>query len=353
MTNMPNDPPNPSINRLLDAAANRAGEALRVVEDYLRFVLDDGHLCQRCKQLRHDLAALLSNLSMDHRLAMRQTDVDVGTSIKTRREYQRHSAVDVLHANFARLEESLRSLEEFSKIETPDVAGQLEQLRYRTYTLHKAVGVTTDSIQRLVDARLYVLVDGGESSIEFASKCSAIVEAGAHLIQLRDKRLTDRELLDRANILRKTTSPTPTLFIMNDRPDLALLAGADGVHVGQEELPVHQARRIVGGEMLVGVSTHNIQQARQAVLDGANYIGVGPTFASSTKHFDDFPGLDFVRQVAAETRLPAFAIGGITLQNVSQVVEAGLSRVAVGAAIRNGDDVRRFLEQLVEPASHR
>ncbi len=346
MTNMPKNPPNPSVHRLLDAAANRAGEALRVVEDYLRFVLNDGHLCGQCKQLRHDLTALLANLPMEKRLAMRQTDEDVGTTIATQREYQRYSSADVLHANFARLEESLRSLEEYAKIDTPPIAAHLEQFRYRVYTLHKAVGVTVDSIQRLADARLYVLIDGGESTVDFQVKCAAIVEAGVNIIQLRDKRLNDRELLERANILREITSPTPTLFIVNDRPDLALLAGADGVHVGQEELSVHQVRGIGGGEMLVGVSTHNIEQARQAVLDGANYIGVGPTFASSTKQFDDFPGLDFIRQVAAEIRLPAFAIGGITLDNVSQVIEAGLHRVAASAAIGDGDDARRLLEIL-------
>jgi len=125
---------------------------------------------------------------------------------------------------------------------------------------------------------------------------------------------------------------------MNDRPDLALLAEADGVHVGQEELNVAAARRIVGAGRLIGVSTHSLEQARQAATDGADYIGVGPVFPSGTKAFAEFPGLELVRVVARETSLPAFAIGGITFENVGEIVRAGLRRVAVSGAVLNAAD---------------
>src|SRR4029077_5815297 len=149
------------------------------------------------------------------------------------------------------------------------------------------------------------------------------------------KHLTDADLLSRARILREITRDSSALYIMNDRPDLAVLSGADGVHVGQEELSVKEVRQIVGPHALIGVSTHNIEQARRAVLDGASYIGVGPTFPSDTKNFASFAGLDFVRAVAAEIALPAFAIGGITLENVPQVISAGLRHVALSSAIVN------------------
>src|SRR5205823_5073266 len=115
------------------------------------------------------------------------------------------------------------------------------------------------------------------------------------------KSLSDRQLLERARQVRRWTRAAGVLFIMNDRPDIARLAEADGVHVGQDELPVKEVRRIVGPDVLVGVSTHNLDQVRQAILDGANYLGVGPTFPSGTKSFDEFPGRHFVRQVALET----------------------------------------------------
>jgi thiamine-phosphate pyrophosphorylase len=132
---------------------------------------------------------------------------------------------------------------------------------------------------------------------------------------------------------------------MNDRPDLAVLARADGVHIGQDELSVHDARQIVGPDQLIGISTHNIEQARQAVLAGANYIGCGPTFPSSTKHFDHFPGLDFLREVAAEISLPAFAIGGVTLGNLPSVRASGFHRVAVSSALTNSGPTDRAAHQ--------
>jgi thiamine-phosphate pyrophosphorylase len=170
------------------------------------------------------------------------------------------------------------------------------------------------------------------------------------MLQLRDKRLADRDLLGRARRLRELTRGTRTLFIMNDRPDLAALSHADGVHVGQEELTIADARAIVGPRVLIGVSTHALEQARAAMREGADYIGVGPTFPSETKQFDSFTGLELLRAVSAQIELPAFAIGGITLDNLSQVLAAGVERVAVSGAIAAAADpaaaAREFLGRM-------
>jgi thiamine-phosphate pyrophosphorylase len=336
--------------RALDAAANRAREGLRVVEDYVRFVLDDRHLSEQCKRLRHDLAAALGRVPMERSLAARETQADVGTGVSTSSEERRAGTAGVLAANFLRLEEALRSLEEFGKLLDAGMAAELEQLRYRSYTLHRAVEITRHSAERLAGARLHVLIDARPSPEEFERLVRGLVAAGVDMLQLREKGLGDRHLLDRARLLRELTRGTETLFIMNDRPELATLAGADGVHVGQEELTVKDARTIVGPDSLVGVSTHSIEQARQAVLDGANYIGVGPTFPSGTKHFEHFPGVELLQAVAAEIRLPAFAIGGINLENLGQVLEAGIKRVAVSGAVvaaRSSEiEVRKFLQEL-------
>jgi thiamine-phosphate pyrophosphorylase len=319
--------------RILDAEANRAAEGLRVVEDYVRFVLDDRHLTGLAKQLRHDLVATLAPVAMADRLAARDSQADVGTMLANPPESARGDAADVAAASFSRLEQALRSLEEYGKLVDPALAGPIEKIRFRVYTLQRAVGITADSLGSLTAARLYVLIDGCADEATFAALVETLVGAGVHIIQLRDKKLPDPVLLARARILRELTRLGKIIFIMNDRPDLAVLSGADGVHVGQEELNVKDARTIVGPRALVGLSTHNIEQARRAILDGANYIGVGPTFPSGTKKFESFAGLDFVRAVAAEISLPAFAIGGITSENVSQVISAGLRRVAVSGAI--------------------
>ncbi len=324
--------------RVIDAAANRAREGLRAVEDYARFVLDDRHLTECLKQMRHDLTSALAEVPLGPRLAARETQADVGTTLVNESELRRSSTRAVLTANFTRLQEALRSLEEFGKVLNPAMAKRLEQLRYRSYTLQRAVEITNTSAERLADVRLYVLVDGQSSAKQFSALVRALIDAGADVVQLRDKRLNDRELLARARQLRELTADSRTLFIMNDRADLAVLSHADGVHVGQEELSVKDARCIVGPERLVGVSTHSIEQAQQAVLDGANYIGVGPTFPSETKQFDEYTGLPLLRAVAAEVRLPAFAIGGINANNLPEVLATGFRKIAVSGAVTKATD---------------
>jgi thiamine-phosphate pyrophosphorylase len=319
--------------RIIDAALNRAGEGLRVVEDYVRFVLDDPFLTRQTKALRHELGEAAAAIPAADRHAARDTFADVGTQIATDSEGRRGDASDVCAASLKRSEQALRSLEEYGKLVDARFAGHCEEIRYRLYTLEKAIDVGRLSRERLEGVRLCVLVDGRDSAAEFEWLVRQLVEAGVGMIQLRDKHLDDRELVARARQLVALTRGTRSLAIVNDRADVAAIAGVDGVHLGQEDLSVKDARTIVGVRMLVGVSTHRIEQARSAVLDGANYLGVGPTFPSQTKAFDDFAGLGYLREVAAEIRLPTFAIGGISADNLPEVLTTGISRVAVGAAV--------------------
>ncbi len=341
--------------RLIDAAANRAGEGLRVVEDYVRFVLDDRHLTRLCKSLRHDLATAIEAINRQHRLAARETRGDVGTDISTPQETTRETLQSVPRANIRRAIESFRSLEETSKLHDSELAARFESLRYRSYTLERAVEITARSLEQLADARLYVLIDGQESEAAFETLVEAVITGGADLIQLRDKRMDDRTLIKRARLLRARTREASVLMIVNDRPDLAVLSDADGVHVGQDELSVKEARTIVGPERLIGVSTHSLDQAQRAVLDGASLIGVGPTFASQTKQFRRFTGLELLRCVSREIRLPTFAIGGINLQNLDDVLAAGITRVAVSGVITTATDpagkTRRLARRLEAAAA--
>jgi thiamine-phosphate pyrophosphorylase len=337
----------PSVFRIVDAALNRAGEGLRVVEDYVRFVVDDPFLTGQLKQLRHDLATAAALLNVTDRHATRETLKDIGTDISTRSEMQRGSPWDVCAASLKRSEQSLRSLEEYGKLVHADFAGQCESLRYRLYTLEKAIDIGRTSRERLTDVTLCVLLDGCDSVATFENTVTLLVEAGVGMIQLRDKHLEDRDLVERGRVLRRLTCGTTTLAIINDRADIAAAVQADGVHLGQEDLNVKDARAIVGTRALIGVSTHNIEQARTAVLDGANYLGAGPTFPSQTKAFDDFAGLDFLREIAAEIRLPTFAIGGINTQNLSEVLAAGVERVAVGNAVTFATDPGSAAQELL------
>lgn len=338
----------PTVARVLDAAANRAREAVRVLEDYARFVRGDAFASRLLKELRHDLAGILCELPPTALLAARETIQDVGTAIQVNREGLRRTPRDVAAANAKRLQEALRTLEEFGKLCGPALGAKFEGLRYRAYTLERTVALGDDADARLAGATLYVLVSASDCPNPFEWTVREAVAGGARLIQLREKSLPDQLLVERARQVRRWTREAGALFIVNDRPDIARLAEADGVHVGQDDLSVFDARRIVGCNALIGVSTHNLEQVRAAVRDGASYLGVGPTFASATKGFESLAGLEFVRQATSETSLPAFVLGGVTAENVSDVVAAGGDRVAVSAAVVRSDNPRAAAAALVK-----
>ena len=337
-----------SVYRILDASANRAGEGLRTLEEIARFVLDDSKLTSELKSQRHGLAGALKSISRFSLLRARNTCEDVGTEITGTGEYLRADLADVVAAAAARTQQSLRVLEEYTKTIDPDISVELEQIRYRCYTACAAIElriVTHSKNCSLHSSSLYVLMSCGSSQSNFQSKVEELLVGEVDVIQLRDRSADDRTLISRARAGTEIARRLGKVFIMNDRADLALAADTDGVHVGQEELPVADARRIVGNR-LVGVSTHSIQQARDAVKDGADYIGCGPVFSSKTKCFTEFVGTEFLTQVVDEIQIPAFAIGGIDLTNVDQVVRSGMHRIAVTGAIRDSDDPVGVAQQL-------
>ncbi len=336
---------------MLDANLNRCGEGLRVVEETLRLVLQDAHLTAVCKSLRHCLGELASEMAQRYRLAAaRDTHGDVGRTAQLESEYKRGDVRQILVANFARAGQSLRTLEEYSKLARSPSSRTAEELRFRLYELEKATLVLLDSRDRLATARLCVLIDGRDDDDEFATLVNALIAGGADMLQLRDKSLDDRTLLARARQLVDLTRDSGVIAVVNDRVDVVVAARADGVHLGQDDLSVSAARRVAGPEMLIGVSTHNIGQARQAVLDGADYLGAGPVFPSRTKSIERLAGLNYLAEVAVEIKLPAFAIGGIDANNIDRVLATGFSRVAVSRAASpsEGNCVRKNVARLAE-----
>jgi thiamine-phosphate pyrophosphorylase len=337
---------NADVLRILDANANRAREALRVLEDYARFILNDEILCGGLKSLRHDFAGATAAFLQDA-ILHRDTPGDVGTATKTEPELRRDDVGHVVTAAGKRLGEALRTIEEYSKTFDPIAAAKIERIRYRFYDLEQQLARTLRPAGcGLASVRLYVLMTESQCSSQWLQAAERAIEGGADCIQLREKELESGDLLRRAHQLVDLCRRRNVLCIINDRPDIAILAGADGVHVGQADLPASQVRKIIGSNKIVGVSTHNLDQARQAVRDGADYIGVGPVFRSSTKPRDFLPGLDFASQVAAANLpIPAIAIAGITLQNVDKVIATGVQAVAVTAAIVGAADIGEAAKQ--------
>ena len=336
--------------RALDASANRAAEALRVVEDVVRFVLDDQHLTTLAKNLRHDLACLLATDISAGRLRMRDVGGDVGAELSAAAALPRTSVSDLLAANAARGEQALRSLQELSLVVAPALAGGFERLRYRLYALERMALGTARAGELLQGIRLCVLVDGCESPAAFTRRVESLVEAGVRLVQIRDKALTTPHLVARteeALRIARRHPPGHVLVVVNDRADIAAATRAAGVHTGSEDLPLDLVRRVVGPDCLLGRTAHTVEEAREAVRAGADYLGVGPCFPSATKAFAEFAPPRFLETVAREIALPTFAIGGITLDGLAAVAALGLSRVAVASAITAAADPARAAAEFI------
>lgn len=353
------------VARILDANFNRAREALRVIEDYARFVQDDPVGCESVKHLRHDLVGCIRQLTPqlppadtptdatppgDPLLSARNTPGDVGTSIFTTGEQTRADAREVCLAATKRLPEALRTIEEYGKTIDAGFAAGVEQLRYRAYDLEQRVFLRGDRSARFARVRLYVLVTESLCRSDWFQTAVAAIAGGADCLQLREKGLDDGELLSRARRLGELCRQHDVLFIVNDRPDIARLAGADGVHLGQTDMAILDARRIVGPERLIGISTHNREQLKAALAAGPDYVAVGPMFDSSTKPQDHVPGPDLAAEAVRQTETPIVPIGGITTNNAGILYKVGCRRVCVCSAIISADDVECAARQFLAAA---
>jgi thiamine-phosphate pyrophosphorylase len=336
--------------RAVDASANRAGEAIRVLEDVVRFVLDDAALTEVAKQLRHDLAAALGQAGLGGRSALRDVSGDVGATLEVAGSLARTTAVDLVAANAARAGQALRSLEECTAVVAPGAAASFERLRYRLYGLEQRALAVARARERLAGVALCVLLDGRADAVAFERLVASLFDAGVDMLQVRDKGLPMPELAERIGraiaLSRQTGRSRLPLVIVNDRPDVAVALAADGVHLGADDLPVPLARRVVGPHLLLGRTAHDLDEARAAVAAGADYLGVGPCYPSGTKDFPAFAPREFLRRVADEIPLPVFAIGGISAERIEELAALGIRRVAVGKAVTEAVDPARAVGDL-------
>jgi thiamine-phosphate pyrophosphorylase len=334
----------PDVLRILDANANRAREAARLMEEAARFLLDDPALAEELKNLRHELAAALA--TQEGVELHRDTPGDVGTGISTPAEGTRRSAAEVVVAAGKRLSESLRCLEEYGKLTDPGFSASIEKLRYQGYDLetrlHRRLGSAAARQWRLC----VILTETLCTHRHWAEIAEAAVVAGADCLQLREKQLPHGELLRRARRLVEIAGARAAV-IVNDRPDVALIAGAAGVHLGADDLPVASVRRLAGRRLIIGASTHDLSEADRAVAAGADDGGGGPLFATKTKERVT-SGPEYLQQfIERYPEVPHLAIGGIIPANVDQVVDAGAQGVAVSSAVCGAEDPEQAVRDLL------
>ncbi len=178
---------------------------------------------------------------------------------------------------------------------------------------------------------------------------SLVLRAGIKWIQYREKNKPRRDIYNEAVLLRKLTAEFKASFIVNDHADIALAVNADGVHLGQEDLPLKEARKILGKTKIIGISTHSIEQAIEAEAGGADYVGFGPVFHTKTKDAGKPKGIQMVKELKKHVKIPVIAIGGITSENLQSVLDSGADAVAVASAILRGnisDNISGFLKIL-------
>jgi len=337
-----------SVLRILDANANRTREALRVMEEAARFILDDASLVQSIKQLRHDFSRAVTDSAPCAAMeAHRDTPGDVGTQITTSSEQHRQSAADVALAAGKRLSESLRAMEEYAKVIDPALAGKLEAMRYRGYRIEQLLNAAMAS-GTVRQWRLCVLISECLCpNSDWLTTARQAIAGGADCLQLREKDMDAGQLLARAKTLVALARPAGVSVIINDRPDVALLSGADGVHLGQQDLPCAEVRKLAGRQLIIGVSTSRLEEAQQAYADGADYCGVGPMFNTTTKHKDVIVGPAYLKAYLEWGKLPHLAIGGITPANVHQLIEVGVQGIAVSSAVCAAKDPAQAAQSLV------
>jgi len=339
------------VARIIDANANRAREAMRVMEDAARFALDDSSLSEDLKSLRHDLRRALERLPDGWIEANRDTPGDVGTAVTTEGEKSRAGLADIVIAAGKRLGEAMRVIEEAGKTVDPAFAAQIEALRYRAYDIEQRLQLRLGT-GRARQWRICVLLTESICKRPWEDVLRAIIDGGADCIQVREKEMDGALLAQRVARAIKLARPAGVSVIVNDRADIALAMGADGVHVGEHDLSIHDVRRIAGRTLLVGASTHDPDEAKAAVEVGADYCGVGAMFATAIKPERTPSGPEYLRAfIERYPNTPHLAIGGVGPENIDQLVEAGCRGVAVSSAVCGADEpaaVVRSLREAIE-----
>jgi thiamine-phosphate pyrophosphorylase len=336
--------------RIIDANFNRTREALRVIEEYCRFALNSDILTGRAKQLRHRLCSLISRLDQGSLIANRDTAGDVGVRLSVADQMHRLDLQDVLTAGCKRLTEALRVLSETSSAINPSLAAEIETLRYEAYELEKDCLIFSSTIAKYKKVKLYIVISS-TMPVEVLHLVHHCIGGGADCIQLRAKSIDDDKYFALAVEFVEACRAGNVLSIIDDRVDIAAAAGADGVHLGQNDLPIEQAYHLQLSPLIIGKSTHSMEQLKTACEQPLTYVGLGPVYATPTKPTAPPVGLSYVKSATeflADKATGHVAIGGITVDNVEDVLRTGAKVIAVSSAVTKAANPKEVCRQLRE-----
>lgn len=323
------------VLRILDANLNRAREGLRTAEEYARFVVNNAAALAMLKTVRRGLEGIIEALgpAAPSLLAARDVPGDIG--VEPQAPAERRTSNDVAQAGIKRAQEALRVIEEYSHLVATSAPALAAQARYALYEAEQCLFAQAPHpmLARLTREPVMVIVTRRMCHSSWRTLLEDLLEAGARVFQLREKRLSARDFTLYAQQFAERARRKDGLTIINDRADIAYASGADGVHLGQEDLPIVSARRMLGKGALIGLSCHNLVEARQAVAAGADYVGLGAMFDTRTKVVTKMAGPSLLGEVVPNVNVPVLAIGGIKASNVGELGKAGAKHAAVCSAI--------------------
>ncbi|MCX6012715.1 MAG: thiamine phosphate synthase [Chloroflexi bacterium] len=334
--------------RIIDANLNRCCEGLRILEEVSRFILNDDRLTTHLKSLRHSMVTAFPGINIQL-LNARSPEDDPGASAGFDIKHERKDLTDLILANSRRVQESLRVLEEFSKFNADIDTETIKSARFSLYQIEKDIIsriIRLDKVNKIKG--LYLIVDPqflrGRNIVQVTEDA---IKGGVSVIQLRDKQRPKGEVLKAAKELCTLCKVYDIPLIINDYVDIAISSNADGVHVGQTDLPVSEVRKMLSIDKIIGCSATTLEEAKTAQENGADYIGVGAIYPTDSKQDIRYTGIENFLIIKSSISIPLVAIGGIKKDNIYNIVAAGADAAAVISAILNEDNIQKAVESMI------
>ncbi|MDY6935490.1 MAG: thiamine phosphate synthase [Spirochaetota bacterium] len=323
------------IYSAIDANINRTLEGLKICEDVYRFIYHETRLAGRIKEIRHDFIKEVRVFPDTPLLNARDVESDQLKFIDLESERRRDSLEELVKRNLHRSIEALRAIEEFTKLlDIQLIHNPFQRIRFSLYNLEKELISNILKVRKIEKLKnsLYAILDSSLIHDEgYSQTASRLIDGGARVIQLRMKSVPVKSVLSVAKEISAICRERRVLFIINDYPDIARISNADGVHLGQDDLPLKDARLILPPDMLIGISTHTFPQAMIAYEEGADYIALGPIYDTRSKYDQLLKGIEMevVRDLVEKINIPIVCIGGLEPEGVSWLKGLGYSSFAL------------------------
>ena len=341
-------PEDPRVAQIIDANLDRAREGLRVLEDWARFGLGREDLVKKIKDYRQ----ILGRNHLKNYKEARNYQPDIGIGLSHPEQLKRDKIEDIVSSNSARVQEALRVIEEFARNRHAELASSASKIRYETYQLEILLlksNIREVNKQKLIDNNLYFITSNTNNLIQ---QVQIMLDCGVKIIQYRFKDSNDLKNINNAIKLKELCKKYEALFIVNDRLDIALASDADGLHLGQEDLEIEHARRILGPSKIIGLSAHSEVEITKALKSEIDYLGIGPIFRSTTKEGKLPLGIEKIKFITKEITIPWFAIGGVNSQNISSLKKNNISKVAVISDLNSLDNSKEKAIMIIKTLSN-